>query len=142
MQLDQLYRAAILEHARDPGNQQGLEHPQLEAEAVNHLCGDKLVLGLDLEEGKISRVGLQVRACALTCASASIMRAAIQDQPLTQVVQLGEAFRHGLEVGDNMEQPEALKPLLALKPQGGRHKCLLLPWQALADCAAGVKHGE
>ncbi len=134
--MEGLYRDRILAHARDSANQQRLSCPDCAATVDNPLCGDRMALELRLEGERVAEVGLAVRACVLTSASASMLRAYLTQRPLAEV----RAFLPGLHgvlveseaVGTHW--PDSLLPLLELRHQRARLRCLELPWLALAQC--------
>ena len=58
--LDDLYQDVILEHSRKPSNFRLLPDANRSAEGFNPLCGDKVSLGLRVDDsGVISDVGFQ-----------------------------------------------------------------------------------
>jgi len=46
--LDDLYREVILDHYRDPHGSDAVENPAVEVEGHNPLCGDTLIMNLDI----------------------------------------------------------------------------------------------
>ncbi len=55
--LEDLYREIILDHYRRPRNRGELERPPaLRVEGFNPLCGDEVVVYLDVEDGVVSDV--------------------------------------------------------------------------------------
>lgn len=73
MDLTQLYRDLVLEHNRNPRHQ-GLP-PQVTHQAVgdNPLCGDRLELGAQVEDGHLIALGYEIDASALTRATTSLL---------------------------------------------------------------------
>jgi len=103
----------------------------LRADARSRTCGSEIVLGLDIaEDGKIARIGMQVRACAIGQASAALLaQGAAQRAPATIAATLS-----GLEAwlaGDGAlpDWPD-LALLAPARSHPGRHGALLLPWKA------------
>lgn len=135
--MQDLYRDRVLRHARDPANQQRLSCPDCTGQASNPLCGDQLAVDLKLKRGVIVAVGLGVRACALTSASASMMRAYLLQRQLAEARTLTQEIL-GAIVGKSelKDCPDCLQPLLALRSQSARLRCLELPWLAFETCAA------
>ncbi len=134
------YRERIMDHGRDPANQCRLSCPDCAATVDNPLCGDRLVLELALSQDRISAVGLAVRACLLTSASASMLRAYLLDRELAEACALSTKLRAALAEGvpEPDAWPESLRPLLALGQERARRRCLELPWLAFEQCAASV----
>jgi nitrogen fixation NifU-like protein len=132
-----LYREAILAHARDPHNATPVAEPDVRVRVHNPLCGDELELTLALVGGSIRAIGVQVRGCAIAQASASLMSEAVRSRDLRAAVALGEGFR-ALMVGDPAALPpelESLRPLEAVRHHRSRIACTLLAWDALREAA-------
>ena len=55
--LEDLYREIILDHYRNPRNRGELPAPPaLRVEGFNPLCGDEVVVYLDVEDGKVADI--------------------------------------------------------------------------------------
>ncbi|MEE4153999.1 MAG: iron-sulfur cluster assembly scaffold protein [Erythrobacter sp.] len=117
---------------------------QLRAEARSPVCGSALTIGLDLDaQGKVSRVGVQLTACAIGQASAAILASAISGAPRARIEGARAALEQWLQgAGDLPDWPG----ILALEParaHPGRHGALLLPWRAASlALSAGDDAGE
>lgn len=137
------FRERILAHGRDPANHSRLSCPDCAAAVDNPLCGDQLVLELGLTQERVSAVGLAVRACLLTSASASMLRAYVLDRELAEAGAFSTRLRAALAVAEPESEawPDCLRPLLALGRERARLHCLELPWLALEQCAAKVREG-
>mgnify|MGYP000653857825 CR=1 FL=1 len=72
-ELRELYQATILDHNRKPRNFRAIDEPHRQAEGHNPVCGDRLVVFLELEEDRISDIAFQGTGCAISVASASLM---------------------------------------------------------------------
>ena len=103
----------------------------LRAEARSRTCGSEVVLGLDvMPSGKIRRVGLQVRACAIGQASAALLAQAASGRPAEDVTQTLAALEAWLDgAGDLPDWPD-LALLAPARDHPARHGALLLPWKA------------
>ena len=136
-ELRDLYRAVILDHAREPRHFGTLDKPTHTADGVNPLCGDKLRLELCVDaEGNIEDAAFEGTGCAISVASASL---------LTETI-IGLARHEAMDWFDDLiarlngETTERdLGPLAAL--EGVREfplrvKCAALPWQALRSALA------
>lgn len=107
---------------------------QARAEARSQVCGSTLTLGLDRDdEGHVSRIGVQLTACAIGQASAAILASAIIGAPPARI----EAARAAIEAWCKGEGELPDWPgILALEParaHPGRHGALLLPWRAACE---------
>ncbi len=71
--LDDIYNLKLLELASDIPHSGRIEHPGATGSAHSKLCGSTITVGLDLEDGRISRFGQEVKACLLGQAAAAIV---------------------------------------------------------------------
>ena len=126
--MDDLYRDEILEHYRRPHNFGTLEHPDLSYEGANPLCGDRMTLMLDLDEGgTVTDVAFTGRGCAISQASASLLTDTLRGRTTTELGRLAK--------DDVLE-------LLGIEISPARLKCALLSLdtlqRALAERPAGT----
>jgi nitrogen fixation NifU-like protein len=155
--LEDLYREIILDHYRSPRNRGELPVPPAHrVEGFNPLCGDEVVLFVELEDGTLSDIRISGQGCSISQSSASLMSAAVKGKPLAEVRTLIRTFKammsiHEAHLGDTDSEaasrngsstdeehagPEDLGELAAL--QGVvkfpvRIKCATLSWNALAQ---------
>jgi nitrogen fixation protein NifU and related proteins len=151
--LEDLYREIILDHYRNPRNRGDLPSPPARrAEGFNPLCGDEVVVYVDLDadSGEVRDVRVGGQGCSISQSSASMMSAAIKGRSLDEARQLVRAFKAMMSIhehrldGDGHEVSEAVAPdpevdlgdLAAL--QGVvkfpvRIKCATLPWNTLVQ---------
>jgi nitrogen fixation protein NifU and related proteins len=107
--LEDLYREIILDHYRNPRNRGELQAPPaVRAEGFNPLCGDEVVVYLDVADGVISDLKVSGQGCSISQSSASMMSAAVKGKTLAQARSTIRAFRammslHGqqLDGGDD-----------------------------------------
>ena len=135
--LDDLYQDVILEHSRKPSNFRLLADANRSAEGFNPLCGDKVSVGLRVDDsGVISDVGFQGRGCAISKASASMMTESIKDKSVADARKIFESFRsmvtrapgEEFEAGDELED---LEMLAGVSEFPIRVKCATLAWHTL-----------
>jgi nitrogen fixation NifU-like protein len=135
--LDDLYQDVILEHSRKPSNFRLLADANRSAEGFNPLCGDKVSVGLRVDDsGVISDVGFQGRGCAISKASASMMTESIKDKSVADAREIFESFRsmvtrapgEEFEAGDELED---LEMLAGVSEFPIRVKCATLAWHTL-----------
>jgi nitrogen fixation protein NifU and related proteins len=92
--LQDLYREIILDHYRAPRNRGELPVPPAEKfEGFNPLCGDEVVLWLEVEDGIVTDVKTGGQGCSISQASTSMMSAAIKGKPIEEVRTLIRAFK-------------------------------------------------
>lgn len=153
--LQDLYREIILDHYRNPRNRGTLEAPPaVRVEGFNPLCGDEVVLYLDISGNKVTDVKVGGQGCSISQSSASLMSAAVKGRTVEEARGLIRTFKSMMSIheasldGDGAEAAEAtplptgeealaeLGELAAL--QGVvqfpvRIKCATLSWNALAQ---------
>ena len=92
--LQDLYREIILDHYRAPRNRGELPVPPAQkVEGFNPLCGDEVVLWLEVEDGIVTDVKTGGQGCSISQASTSMMSAAIKGKPVDEVRTLIRAFK-------------------------------------------------
>ena len=88
--MDALYRDEILEHYRHPHNFGTLDAPDVSYEGSNPLCGDRITLMLDIDDGGVIRdVAFTGRGCAISQASTSMLTDRIRGKSLDEVARIG-----------------------------------------------------
>ncbi|MBW3574960.1 MAG: SUF system NifU family Fe-S cluster assembly protein [Actinobacteria bacterium] len=93
--LEDLYREIILDHYRNPRNRGELDCPPARrAEGYNPLCGDEIVVYLDVDaDGRVADVKIGGQGCSISQSSASMMSAAVKGRTLDEVRALNRAFK-------------------------------------------------
>jgi len=92
--LEDLYREIILDHYRNPRNRGELEAPPaVRAEGFNPLCGDEVVVFLQVEGGMVSDLKISGQGCSISQSSASMMSAAVKGKTVEQARSTIRAFR-------------------------------------------------
>ena len=92
--LQDLYREIILDHYRAPRNRGELPVPPAhKVEGFNPLCGDEVVLFLEVEDGIVTDVKTAGQGCSISQASTSMMSAAIKGKPVDEARTLIRAFK-------------------------------------------------
>jgi nitrogen fixation protein NifU and related proteins len=148
--LEDLYREIILDHYRSPRNRGELPvPPAYRTEGFNPLCGDEVVVYVQVEEDKVVDIRIEGQGCSISQSSASLMSAAVKGKPLAEVRRLIQTFKammsvHESRLGDGEGEgddevpidPAELGELAAL--QGVvkfpvRIKCATLSWNTLSQ---------
>jgi len=158
--LEDLYREIILDHYRNPRNRGELPVPPAhKVEGFNPLCGDEIVIFLDVEGDTVADIRISGQGCSISQSSASMMAAAIKGKSLEEVRALTRAFKAlmsiheaALDGADGNDDGESVAPdpevkLGDLEALQGvvkfpvRIKCATLSWntltQGLDEVAAG-----
>lgn len=143
--LEDLYREIILDHYRSPRNRGELPTPPAHrVEGFNPLCGDEVVIFLDVRDGVLVDIKLSGHGCSISQSSSSLMSTAVKGKSLEQVHQTIDAFKelmtgHESTLSKNVERDDErdLKALGELAALQGvvkfpvRIKCATLAWITL-----------
>ncbi|MGH9243422.1 MAG: Fe-S cluster assembly sulfur transfer protein SufU [Acidimicrobiales bacterium] len=147
--LEDLYREIILDHYRNPRNRGELPVPPArKVVGFNPLCGDEIVLFLDVEGDVINDVRIAGQGCSISQSSASMMSAAVKGKSVGEARTLTRAFKgmmsiHEHTIGgdgsetddDELEEPGAtlgdLEALRGVVKFPVRIKCATLSWNTL-----------
>lgn len=149
--LRELYQEVIVDHNRNPRNFRENPTATRKVEGYNPLCGDKLTLFLELEDGVIKDVSFVGSGCAISVASASLMTDALKGKTEEQAKAVFQGF-HELVTRDTGDPTASVDRLGKLAIFAGvrefpsRVKCATLPWHtlqaALEDSARVVSTEE
>ena len=149
--LEDLYREIILDHYRNPRNRGELPTPPAHrVEGFNPLCGDEIVVYLDVEDGKVADMRINGQGCSISQSSASMMSAAVKGKSVDEARALIRAFKAMMSIhehrldgdGNPTEEPVLPDPEVKLGDlealQGVvkfpvRIKCATLSWNTLAQ---------
>ena len=135
LNIQDLYREAILDHNRKPRNFRKLEGADRTADGYNPLCGDKVKVYLKIENDRVADVAFEGSGCAISMASASMMSESVKGRTLPDVLLLFESF-HALLTGETDAESRS-KDLGKLVVFAGvrefpiRVKCATLAWHTL-----------
>jgi nitrogen fixation protein NifU and related proteins len=92
--LEDLYREIILDHYRAPRNRGELPVPPAhKAEGFNPLCGDEVVLYLEVDGDTVTDLKIAGQGCSISQASTSMMSAAVKGKSVAEARQLIRAFK-------------------------------------------------
>jgi nitrogen fixation NifU-like protein len=148
--IEDLYREIILDHYRSPRNRGELAVPPAhKVEGFNPLCGDEVVLYIELEpDSDVMRdIKIGGQGCSISQASTSMMSAAIKGKPLSEVRKMIRAFKALMSIHESKLEGDGDGSDLAADLEGVRLgdlealqgvvkfpvriKCATLAWNAL-----------
>jgi nitrogen fixation protein NifU and related proteins len=148
--IEDLYREIILDHYRSPRNRGELDVPPAhKVEGFNPLCGDEVVLYIDLEPDSdvVRDIKIGGQGCSISQASTSMMSGAIKGKPLPEVRQMIRAFKALMSIHESKLEGDGDGSDLAADLEGirlgdlealqgvvkfpVRIKCATLAWNAL-----------
>ena len=146
--LEDLYREIVLDHYRSPRNRGELPvPPSHRAEGFNPLCGDEIVVYVQVDGDTITDVKIGGQGCSISQSSASMMSAAIKGKTIQEARALTRAFKSMMSIhetaleGDDAEMAAAnlavklgdLDALRGVARVPVRIKCATLSWNTLAQ---------
>ena len=142
--LIKLYSQRILALAADMPLADRLEAPQASVKKRAPICGSTVIVDLDLENGKISRFGQDVKACALGQASAAVMAQNIIGRSRAEVETARDQLRAMLkEEGPLPEAPfEGYEVLEPAREYRNRHASIMLALEATAQAMAEAEQAS
>ena len=140
--LRDLYQEVILDHTKHPRNFGALEHPTHRATGYNPLCGDQLVLTLDVESGRVRDARFAGKGCAISTASASLLTEAVKGKTVPETHALFTRF-HDVVTAPTDAKPDLeglgkLAVLAGVREFPMRVKCASLAWHTLEAALAGA----
>jgi nitrogen fixation protein NifU and related proteins len=140
--LNDLYQEIILDHSKKPRNCKPMACATAMAEGYNPLCGDKIKLFLDYENGVVKDISFQGSGCAISTASASLMTEMLKGKTKEQAEALLWKF-HDLLTKDQPSKPAADMGKLAVfsgvREYPARVKCATLAWHTLKAALNGTE---
>jgi nitrogen fixation NifU-like protein len=100
--LEDLYREIILDHYRSPRNRGELATPPAHrVEGFNPLCGDEVVVYLDVRDGVLVDIKLTGHGCSISQSSSSLMSGAIKGKTLDEVNATIDSFKKLMTVHES-----------------------------------------
>jgi nitrogen fixation NifU-like protein len=128
--LSNLYRDIILQHSSRPVGFQKAIRETCRGEQYNPLCGDRIVVMLQVEDELVRDAAFDGESCAICMASASMLCEMIPGISTAEVGKTSIWLQHSLTGAEETDGPEALKALLGVRKYPSRIKCVTLPWTA------------
>ncbi len=109
--LEDLYREIILDHYRSPRNRGELPAPPAHrVEGFNPLCGDEVVLFVDVQDGKVGDIRWSGQGCSISQASTSMLTAAIKGKTVPEVRGVVRRFKGLMSIHEQALGGEAGEP--------------------------------
>jgi nitrogen fixation protein NifU and related proteins len=155
--LEDLYREIILDHYRNPRNRGELPIPPAHrVEGFNPLCGDEIIVYLDVGDGCVRDLRISGQGCSISQSSASMMSTAVKGKSVAEARATIRAFKSLMSIHeqrldstgdgpeddaeDNSDTSSAedvklgdLEALQGVVKFPVRIKCATLSWNTLAQ---------
>jgi NifU-like protein involved in Fe-S cluster formation len=133
--IDDLYSAKVLALAANMPRAGRLAHPQGSAEKVSKLCGSRVLVDVELKDGRVSDFAQEVKACALGQASAAVLGAHVIGATVEELVDAREGLKAMLKAGG--PPPEGrfadLRALEVVRDYPPRHASTMLAFEAVVE---------
>jgi nitrogen fixation NifU-like protein len=134
-ELSELYQQVILDHNKKPRNFHKLEAANRTAEGYNPLCGDQLIVYMQLEDEVVKDISFEGSGCAISKAAASMMTQSVKGKTKEEVETLFNEF-HRMVTGrlDEEAMPNHLGRLTifsGVRDFPARVKCASLSWHTM-----------
>ncbi len=131
----ELYNEVLEEHDKKPRNFRKMELANRKSVGFNPICGDKLVVYLQDEDGIIKDISFEGEGCRISKAAASMMTQALKGKSRKEAETLFDEF-HRMVTGDLDEQVTPnqlgyLKIFAGVRKIPVRVKCASLAWHTM-----------
>ncbi len=135
-----MYQQALVRLARSAVGAGRLESPDASATLDNPLCGDRVTVEVRLRDGRLEGLAHRVRGCVLCEAAASLLGRAAPGATPADVATARASAATLLRSGEVLLQgPWAeLELFRPVRDVPSRHRCVLLPFDALVDALAKI----
>jgi NifU-like protein involved in Fe-S cluster formation len=133
--LIKLYSGRILALAADIPHHSRLDAPQTTVKRRSPLCGSTVIVDLDIHDGRVSRFGQDVKACALGQAAAAVLGQVVLGRTPQELAQARDQLRAMLTTsGPVPDAPfEGYEVLLPAQEYRNRHASILLALEAVVE---------
>lgn len=135
--IDQLYQKAILKYAATARASGVLDDAYLNLTVHNPLCGDRITVYVNLDEGRISGFSHVTKACVLCQASASILGQCSIGETEQSLRAIHDDLRQSLEENGlenkvwSDDKWNALNIFQPVSSHKNRFTCVTLPFESL-----------
>jgi NifU-like protein involved in Fe-S cluster formation len=143
--LIKLYSQRILALAADVPHAERLAAPDATATRRSPLCGSTVTVDVTVQDGRIADLGMDVKACALGQASASILGAQAIGRSLPEIEASRDALKALLKKDPALrrcdppaEIDSAFEVLTPAQDYKNRHASILLAWEATVEAMAAA----
>ncbi len=136
-EVEELYQDLLLDHFKNPRCQEPVSDPSVTHVALNPLCGDRVAFSIRSQDGRVEKIALQGKGCAISQAAASMLSELCQGKSIEEARALLEAYRammKGEKNADDVPQLEEARSLIGVRKFTARMRCALLGCEALDHC--------
>ncbi|WP_062048387.1 Fe-S cluster assembly sulfur transfer protein SufU [Bacillus sp. JCM 19034] len=127
--LNDLYRAVVMEHAKNKRNYGRLVGGKVKSIYYkNPTCGDLITLYIQIDQERIEEVSFEGVGCSISMASSSMMTEMIKGKRINEVIVQMNEFEALEDESIDLGDAQSLEGVHKLR---ARHNCALMSWQAL-----------
>lgn len=138
-----LYNVEILRLAAATAEFARLNAPMASAERRSPVCGSRIALDLDLDaDGRVSALGMEVRACALGQASAALFARHAIGRDRAELMVARDALTRWLAGEGGVPEWPGLDIFTAALPHSARHASIRLVFEAAVESANQISEGN
>lgn len=131
-----LYNTEILRLAASIPHHERLANPMGTSERRSPVCGSRVIVDVNVgQDGRVSEIGLTVRACALGQASASLLAAEVLGRTPEELVAARDALTAWLARGGETPDWPGLAVFGPALDYTARHPSIRLAFEAAAEAA-------
>lgn len=137
---EDLYHKAIIEWSKRTEHTSPLEKADCEGTANNPLCGDRVLVELNIKGGIIQSMAYQVRGCLLCKASSAHLASIVKGLTLDKVKEMGQDLKKALKTvnGELADFPKMHRIFYPVQSHKSRHSCVLLPYDAVINALSSI----
>lgn len=135
--LNDLYSDALLDAAAAIPERTGLADADAAARRTSKVCGSEVGVALKMHDGVVADIGLDVKACALGQAAASILARHIRGASPAELRRVRDEMLAMLKAGGPPPSGDRWAELVKLAPikdYPARHASTMLVFEAVVDC--------
>lgn len=134
-----LYNTEILRLAATIPFSNRLERPMASVEKRSPVCGSRVTVDVNVDAaGRVTEIGMLVRACALGQASSSLMAAHAIGKTAKDFATTQAALAQWLAGGEAAPDWPGLDIFEPARPHSARHASIRLAFEAAAEAAAAA----
>lgn len=140
--LEELYRAVIMDHYKNPHNKGLLGTDGYHKVHLNNpSCGDNMFVEIKIEDGIVKDIRHDGSGCSICCSSASVMSETLVGKTVEEALKITNEF-YDMVKGTDVKDPDELGEAIAymgVRQFPARIKCATLSWKAFEKACDEVK---
>ena len=143
--LESVYQEVILKHYRNARHRGDLAAPDAVVPMRNPVCGDDILLQVQVREGRIEDIRFSGHGCAISQAAASMMSEHAVGKSWDELHATAARFRemiHGDEAAARDKALGDMRALSGVSKLPRRVKCAMLAWDALEEAEKKLAAAE